>query len=463
MKRIFMALAVLLTIQIADAQVKTPADAKKAVEAAVAATENPKKAAKPATWLKLGNAYMDAYTAPMGNGWIGANKQELTFIMGNVKPTSTQNVTLAGETYSKETYKTMNYYFNAGQQLAIIEVTKPVYEDALDQALKAYLEAEKVDAKGSKTKDIDAGIKNVAAKYMEKGLNDYMFGNYKGAAENFEKSVDAGAEAPNPVIDTMTIYNAGFTALMAEDLSKAEVFFRKCIELGYAAPLPEGLSHFGPYQFVLDDKNFVETKPDPIDEERILNEIREAKRQADVVLFSLHTHEMNGKNFFSIPQFVTTMTHEAIDAGASVVIGHGPHMLRGVEVYNGGVILHSLGNFIFQTETIAAQPYDAFVKMRLSQDTRVGEYMNNRSKNDTVGYPAMPDIWRAFAAGWTLEDGRITEMKLYPIELGMHASRAQRGWPRLSRSMETLEKIRELSAELNTKVEIRDGVGHVTL
>ena len=230
MKRIFIALAILLTVQMADAQVKSPADAKKAVEAAQAATENPKKAAKPATWLKLAGSYMDAYSAPMGNGWIGANKQELTFLMGNDKPSSTQTVTLAGEPYTKEAYSTMNYYFNANQQLAIIEVTKPVYEDALDQALKAYKEAEKVDAKGSKTKE----IKNVAAKYMELGMNDYMFGDYKGASENFEKSVNAGAEAPNPVIDTMTIYNAGFTAWMAQDLAKAETFFLRCAELGYA-------------------------------------------------------------------------------------------------------------------------------------------------------------------------------------------------------------------------------------
>ena len=233
MKRILIALAVLLTIQMADAQVKSPADAKKAVEAAAEATANPKKAAKPATWLKLANAYMDAYTAPMGNGWIGANKQELTFIMGNDKPSSTQNVTLAGETYTKETYNTMNYYYNANNQLALIEVTKPVYSDALDKALEAYLEAAKVDAKGSKTKDVDAGVKNVAAKFVEQGMNSYMFGDLKAASENFEKAVKASESAPNPVIDTMAVYNAGFTAWMAQDYAKAEPFFKRCIDLKY--------------------------------------------------------------------------------------------------------------------------------------------------------------------------------------------------------------------------------------
>ena len=55
------ALAVLLTVQIADAQVKSPEAAKKALAGAEAAAENPKKAVKVATWMNLAKAYMDAY------------------------------------------------------------------------------------------------------------------------------------------------------------------------------------------------------------------------------------------------------------------------------------------------------------------------------------------------------------------------------------------------------------------
>lgn len=39
--------------------------------------------------------------------------------------------------------------------------------------------------------------------------------------------------------------------------------------------------------------------------------------------------------------------HAAIDAGADVVVGHHPHILQGIEVYNGRLIVHSLGNFVF--------------------------------------------------------------------------------------------------------------------
>ena len=56
MKKIIIALAVLLSVQFANAQVKPAAVAKKAVETADAAAKDPKKAAKVATWLKLAKA-----------------------------------------------------------------------------------------------------------------------------------------------------------------------------------------------------------------------------------------------------------------------------------------------------------------------------------------------------------------------------------------------------------------------
>jgi poly-gamma-glutamate synthesis protein (capsule biosynthesis protein) len=39
--------------------------------------------------------------------------------------------------------------------------------------------------------------------------------------------------------------------------------------------------------------------------------------------------------------------HAVIDAGADVIIGHHPHVLQGIERYKSGVIVYSLGNFLF--------------------------------------------------------------------------------------------------------------------
>lgn len=233
MKRILIAMAVLLSVQIADAQVKSAEDARKAVESAAEATANPKKAAKVATWIKLANAYMDAYNSPAGQGWRGANKQELQLILGNDKPVSTEQVTLLGTPYTKDVYATRNYYFTQDGMLDIIEITKPVYEDALDKALEAYVKAYSVDAKGSKTKDIAAGIQLIEGKFLEEGIAQYMFGNNALASRKFEAAANASETAPYSKIDSMAVYNAGFTAEMCGDYERAAKFFRKAIEISY--------------------------------------------------------------------------------------------------------------------------------------------------------------------------------------------------------------------------------------
>ncbi|MDE5890978.1 MAG: hypothetical protein K2H10_08200, partial [Bacteroidales bacterium] len=233
MKRIIIALAILLSVQIAANAQKSPAEARKAVESATEATANPKKAIKVATWLKLADSYMAAYSAPAGAGWVGAGKQELQLILGNDKPVATEEVVLSGEPYIKEVYKTRNYYYNANGMLSIIEITEPVYEDALAKALEAYAEAYRVDEKGSKTKDIKAGMLNVSAKYLEEGMNSYMFGDLKAASRKFAAAADAAATEPASTVDSTAIYNAGFTAWMAGDNEFAKDYFKKCIEVKY--------------------------------------------------------------------------------------------------------------------------------------------------------------------------------------------------------------------------------------
>lgn len=54
-------------------------------------------------------------------------------MMGSEKAQSTEVVTINGEQYEKNVYADKNLYFNDKGQLAIIEVTKPVYADALEK------------------------------------------------------------------------------------------------------------------------------------------------------------------------------------------------------------------------------------------------------------------------------------------------------------------------------------------
>jgi hypothetical protein len=83
--------------------------------------------------------------------------------------------------------------------------------------------------------------------------------------------------------------------------------------------------------------------------------IRQARREAQVVVVFIHagaegageTHTPDGDESFLGEDRGRTraFAHAAINAGASVVLGSGPHVVRGVEAYRGHLIAYSLGNF----------------------------------------------------------------------------------------------------------------------
>jgi len=247
MKKIIIAIALLASIQIAGAQpqqVKSVSAAKSAVESAAKATTNAKKAANPATWIKLGQSLLDAYAAPQGNGWIGASEQELNLVMGQAKVLGTRQETIQGQPYMVKSYENSDYYFNPNGQLAVIKVTSPAVENCLEQALDAYAKAGVADAAGKKTKDIVAGIKSVNGKYNEEAYNAYTLGDLEGASALFEKAAAALATAPCSQVDTNAIYNAGLTSWFVANgkddatqsgawLERARKFYEEALSYGY--------------------------------------------------------------------------------------------------------------------------------------------------------------------------------------------------------------------------------------
>jgi gamma-polyglutamate biosynthesis protein CapA len=79
-------------------------------------------------------------------------------------------------------------------------------------------------------------------------------------------------------------------------------------------------------------------------EELIVSEVAHHSRTGDAVIVSLHW----GEEFMRYPSpKQVELGHRIIDAGARLVIGHHPHTLQGVETYKRGVIVYSLGNFVF--------------------------------------------------------------------------------------------------------------------
>ncbi len=110
----------------------------------------------------------------------------------------------------------------------------------------------------------------------------------------------------------------------------------------------------------LGDRTIVTFRVDAGDEQEVTEHIRAARAAAEVVLVSLHSHEPDNRTD-APADFVRRFAERAIDAGASLVVGHGPHRVRGIEVYRGGAILYSLGNFLYQPvpDFGAADDFDA--------------------------------------------------------------------------------------------------------
>lgn len=100
---------------------------------------------------------------------------------------------------------------------------------------------------------------------------------------------------------------------------------------------------------------FVETVTYKPDEEVLLQAIRDAKAQTDLVLVGIHWGVPYGwvaSTQDEIATYQQPLAHAIIDAGASAIFGHHPHVVHGVEFYKDAPIFYSLGNFVFSNSIV---------------------------------------------------------------------------------------------------------------
>jgi poly-gamma-glutamate capsule biosynthesis protein CapA/YwtB (metallophosphatase superfamily) len=202
------------------------------------------------------------------------------------------------------------------------------------------------------------------------------------------------------------------------------------ITLGFTPPDPEDISVLFGRRFRAGDTPGVRNEPHAGDMQGNLAWIRDARRQADWVIVSVHSHEMAGREREQPAEFLPTFCRAAVDAGADAVIGHGPHLLRGLEVYQGKPIFYSLGNFIFQNETLLRQPADFYERLGLPQTATPADLFDAREARG--GFGADPLYWETVVPVCRFEGGTLGELRLYPATLGHGLSRPQRGAPALA-------------------------------
>lgn len=109
---------------------------------------------------------------------------------------------------------------------------------------------------------------------------------------------------------------------------------------------------------------------------------------AELILIQIHWG-IEGENYPEEEQ--KTLAHKAVDLGADLVIGHHPHVLQGIECYNGRMIAYSMGNFCF------------------------GGNQNPRDKDSMI-----------YQQTFTVKDGRVTaydDYKIIPCSISSTSSR----------------------------------------
>ena len=240
--------------------------------------------------------------------------------------------------------------------------------------------------------------------------------------------------------------------------------------LGSAVPQsPEEPLRLGGTTFVQGPETKLIETVNPQDEERILHVIRNAAKQADFVIVNSHSHESGNTNE-EPPQWLIGFIKKCLDAGAVTYIVHGPHRLRGIEIYKGKPIFYSLADFIFQYETeepVSQDTYEAFdVTDPFALTSAVYDFEGQKGS-----YALLPEnaVWFESVVAMPVFKGhKMVELKLHPIEMDHKGpywygdGRTTRGTPRIAKgelAREIIDLVVRLSEPFGTKFVFEDEIG----
>jgi poly-gamma-glutamate synthesis protein (capsule biosynthesis protein) len=241
---------------------------------------------------------------------------------------------------------------------------------------------------------------------------------------------------------------------------------RKIIQLGFGFP-PEDPSvvEFEKMSFRAAERPAIRMNARPADVEAIVRWIREARELSDLVMVSFHSHE-HGEDQECPAEFLPAFAHRMIDEGASLVVGHGPHLLRGMEIYKGCPIFYSLGNFVGQNELVQRLPSDAYERFRVDPTLTPGMVFKQRTDSDRKSFPADRRYWETVVPICNFSNGRLSSIDIHPVTLGLGEKRHLRGRPRLAEGEEAeriLNRFASLSKPFATHLDIGTGVATLTI
>ena len=236
------------------------------------------------------------------------------------------------------------------------------------------------------------------------------------------------------------------------------------------AEKPGRLVLFGQNYMVADKPGNIHYELDPASEQRQTLDVRNTKEFADFVMFHMHDHH-NRYSFqwYTLDNYpvdyMQPFLHKLIDNGLDMYVGSGNHTMQGIEIYKGRPIFYNLGNLGRDTNRRVDNPpgggradEGGDIRVRAVQMTgteRLEQGRNPVSWNDISS--------SAYIANSTYKDGRLVEIRLYPVDIGL----GERPWsrehipltPTPERAQLILKRLQIFSEPFGTKISIENNIG----
>ena len=174
-----------------------------------------------------------------------------------------------------------------------------------------------------------------------------------------------------------------------------------------------------------------------------------AKRHNNVVMVTYHIHDLSHDRSHGYPDVTppndSIIYRRAVEAGADVVIGTGPHVLRGIEIYQGKPIFYSLGNFIYQYRTPEKIPIDLIHQRdpEVERPTNVSVFDRRDSRQEM----------ESVMVRMIYNKEKLKKIQLIPVTIDDEGPLY--GTPRLAstkRAAEIIELLQKLSEPYKTRI-----------
>ncbi len=262
-------------------------------------------------------------------------------------------------------------------------------------------------------------------------IKGFLHAGFKVVSLANNHSMDYGSEALIETIDTLDasgILHAG-AGRNVEEARKPAFFNAGGTRFAFVSFATEAFMGYGANAYkpgialIRQDALYGPSCLNPDDVEAMAEVVKGAKKEADFVIAAFHWGLSQSR---ALIQSQVVLGRTAVKSGAGLVVGHHPHVLQGVEVYRGSLILYSLGNFVFDL-------MPAFLGPATRETVLAKVKLSGPSVKEAFFFPALIN-----AQG----QPELLDEKM-------------------EKNQEILQTIRRLSASRKTAVSVKNGVGHL--